>query len=102
MRGPEQWDFDKRNVKGFWLCPPPPAGMQIDVKVLPEAPVYTEANLDDDMGLPDWMLAPLVSGVVGRAETKDDEHVLSGRANAMDQQFASALQAGLNDKTAGA
>lgn len=90
----QQWDRDMNDALKFWVYPPATAGQSLDVKVLPVPPSYLSANLSDTMTAPDWMKAALASYVAGRAETKDDEHVNSGRAVAMNAQFADAIKAG--------
>lgn len=94
MAAAQQWARDANDPIKFWVYPPSPRGQLLDVKILPAAPSYAVGGLNTDMGLPGWMKAALVSYVVGRAETKDDEHVNSGRAAAMNSQFADAIKAG--------
>jgi hypothetical protein len=91
----QQWDRDMNDALKFWVYPPATAGQSLDVKILPTPPSYVSANLNETMTAPDWMKVALSSFVAGRAETKDDEHVNSGRAVAMNAQFADALKAGV-------
>lgn len=94
-RGPaQQVERDGNDPRQFWVYPPAPAGQVLDVKRLPLPNSYASADLDNVMPSPDWMLAPMVSYVVARSESKDDENVSNGRVTAMNQQFADAIKAG--------
>ena len=52
---------------------------------------WADKALGDDFPLPDEYLPTFVDYVIGRAESKDDEHVNSGRATAFFNLFAGGL-----------
>ncbi len=90
----KQWSPHGDEAAAFLLYPPSNAGQKIDVLCLKKAPVLTEDDLEEVLSVPDWMLEPLASYVAGRSELKDDEHVESGRAVALNNQFTDAIKAG--------
>lgn len=94
-RGPtQQVSPDLNDALKFWVSPPSQAGQVLELKVMPTAKTYAQADLVQPMRSPDWMKAPLVSYVVARSESKDDQNVNTGRVTAMNQQFVDAIKAG--------
>lgn len=74
----------------FYIYPPAPVGQVIEIKYVRSPSVV--GFKDEITDLPDSMQPALVNYVVAKAETKDDEHVNSGRAAAAYQQFVALLK----------
>lgn len=73
----------------FFIYPPAPAGQVLDVRYVRNPGVYA---INDEIGdVPEAMLPALADYVVYRAESKDDEHVLTGRAMAFYASFKSKI-----------
>lgn len=78
-------DDDPRN---FLIYPPAPAGQILIVKVVPVPLEYTAAQ---DTGLPTTCADMIADYIIGRAESRDAEHVLSQRAQMFGQSFISKM-----------
>lgn len=84
-QGPaENWwpvagDQTKRPTKEFYICPPAPAGQVLLVQYVKDPLVGDEA-IGDEMPLEDQMVPAVTAYVIYRAESIDDEHVLTQRA----------------------
>ena len=76
----------------FYLYPKAPAGQVIEIKYVKNP---DEVGLDDEITeLSPTLLPDLANYVVSKAESKDDEHVNSGRSTAAYQQFMNMLKPG--------
>lgn len=74
----------------FYIYPPAPVGQVLEAKYV-RNPLEFALN-DTITDLPSAMLPILVNYVIYRAESKDDEHVLSARASAAYQAFLNMLK----------
>jgi hypothetical protein len=75
----KQWSPDPNDPLRFFVNPPAIAGQSLDVQFV--APVTSVALNDTITQVPDSLEPTLADYVISRAESKDDEHVNSGRAN---------------------
>lgn len=74
----KQWAPLNGDPLAFFIYPPAPAGQVLDVRYVRNPAIYA---LDDTIGdLPAAYQPALADYVVYRAESKDDEHVLTQRA----------------------
>lgn len=74
----ENWSAGNTGPLSFTVFPPSVAGQMVPVLyVETPAPI---SQLEDPVGLPDNMVAPVVQYCVAMVESKDDEHVNSNRA----------------------
>lgn len=74
----------------FYLYPPAPEGQVLEVAYIRNPAEY---GLDEEItDLPDSLAPVLAQYVISAAESKDDEHVNSGRAGASYQRFVSMLK----------
>jgi hypothetical protein len=74
----QQWSRLEGDLLRFFIYPPAPADQTIDVRYVRIPAVYL---IDDEINeIMDGLAPALVDYVVYRAESGDDEHVLSGRA----------------------
>ena len=83
------WMPSATALKDFLLYPPSFQGQQLIVEYV-ETPEKMEF-LIDDIPVPDDYVSALSDYVIGMAESKDAEHVVSGRAQVFMQAFASKL-----------
>lgn len=72
----------------FYLYPPAPSGQQVTVLYVRVPATYTA---DQDTGLPESLKEAVTDYIVGMAESRDDEHVNSGRAAQFLSQFSARL-----------
>lgn len=78
-QGPaENWAPIEGDPLNFLIYPPAPPGQVLDVRYVRNPSVYALEDVISD--LPDTYVPALVDYVIYRAESKDDEHVLSQRA----------------------
>lgn len=85
----QQWAPVENDPLKFWVYPAAPADQVLDVRYVK---IPTELALTDTVGdLPASYLPALSAYVCYRAEMKDDEHVLSQRAQAAYQAFRAAF-----------
>ncbi len=83
------WMPSTASPKSFLVYPPSTVGQSITVEY---AVTPTELSaLSDTLPVTDDYVSPLADYVIGMAETKDAEHVNSGRAQVFMQSFASKL-----------
>lgn len=75
----------------FLISPPAPAGQVLEVLYLPR---HADYGMDDAMPLPSGAIEALHDYVVFRVESKDAEHVESGRSTAFLKIFTEKLKAG--------
>lgn len=78
------------DTRRFYIHPAAPAAQVLEVKYV-RNPTKVALN-EEIVELPSSMQPALVSYVIARAESKDDEHVNSGRANAELAHFISILK----------
>lgn len=91
--GPAQhWMPSGADPVRFYIYPPAPSGQTLDV-IYVRIPGQYAAN--DDTGLPETIADAVADYMVGMAESRDDEHVNSGRA----QQFLAQFVARVGGKT---
>lgn len=76
---PAAGDQTKRPTKEFYIYPPAPAGQVLLVQYVRDPLVGTEV-ISDDIPLPDQLKPAISAYVAYRAESIDDEHVLTQRA----------------------
>lgn len=72
----------------FYVYPPAPAGQTVVVLYVRVPGPYTST---EDTGLPESLTDAVASYIVGMAESRDDEHVNSGRAAQFLNQFSARL-----------
>ena len=72
----------------FYLYPPAPAGQQVTVLYVRVPATYTA---DQDTGLPESLNDAVTDYIVGMAESRDDEHVNTGRATMFLNQFSARI-----------
>jgi len=82
----QHWMPHADNPFGFYLYPPAPAAQQVTVLYVRVPATYT---VDQDTGLPESLKDAVADYIVGMAESRDDEHAVSGRATMFLNQFAS-------------
>lgn len=76
----------------FYLHPPATAGQKVEVRVIQAAAPLTA--LDQPIPLPANYQPAIEAFVINRAESKDDEHVNTGRAAAFLSDFAGMVGVG--------
>ena len=105
---PRNWMRHVRNPNRYFLHPPPIVGTDLFVEYSRQPRLYTEANLNDvTLPLPntgtiddlqDAYLPIVIEGVIYLAESIDNEHVSSGRAQMAQTTFFESLNAGLESR----
>lgn len=104
---PLNWMRHVRNPNRYFLHPPPSLGVDLFIEYARQPRLYTLADLNDVNPLPnggtiddlqDAYLPILIEGVIYLAESIDNEHVSSGRAQMAQQTFFQALNAGLESR----
>lgn len=93
---PLNWMRYVKDPNRFLLAPPPVGGESIQI-MYAKTPARVTA-LSDVVPLPDAYRPALVSYAVFRAETKNDQSVLEGRAKLMRDVFLAALVASVQSK----
>jgi hypothetical protein len=82
----------------FFIYPKAPANQVLDVRYVRNPMTYA---MDDTIGdLPATYLPALAWAVVAWAESKDDEHVLTQRAQLAHQRFVEIMKGGASAATA--
>jgi len=76
------------NPVSFYVYPPSANGQILEALYVKVPGPYTA---DEDTGLPDTITEAVADYIVGMAEARDDEHVLSGRSTQFINQFAARL-----------
>ena len=89
----KQWCRAQGDLRRFFVYPPAPASTQT-LDILYIVPPTELAIGDTITELPAAIIPALVDYIVFRAESKDDDHVNSGRATASYQRFASVVGGG--------
>lgn len=85
---PVNWFPDPgTNARAFLLYPPAAGGEVLVVRQV-GIPSY---SIDEDTGLPETIADAVADYIVGIAEARDDEHVLSGRSAQFIAQFAARV-----------
>lgn len=87
------WMRHPRDARKFFIYPKSPAGQQLYVEYSQSPPDY-DASTTIEL-LPDGYFPTLVDGIVFLAESIDNEHVNSGRAELFQKSFSEALAANL-------
>jgi hypothetical protein len=104
---PVNWMRHVRNPNRYFLYPRPSAGLDLFVEYARQPRLYTEADLNDVAPIPnggtiddlqDAYLPIVIEGVIYLAESIDNEHVSSGRAQLSQQVFFESLNAGLDSR----
>lgn len=98
---PENWMVNPEDPKQdsgtkYFLSPPPTSAIDVVVKYV-QAPAAIA--LGDAVPVPDPYKDALAHYVVGRAESKDDEHVIEQRATQAMQMFLSSIGMAKEAKT---
>jgi hypothetical protein len=88
----QHWIQHPKSIERFYLYPPSPAGQVVEVRFLQAHAAITA--LDSVIDIPENYQSAIEAFVVNRAESKDDEHVNSGRAAAFMSDFAGMIGAG--------
>jgi hypothetical protein len=100
---PRNWMRHIRNPNRYFLHPRPRAGIDLFIEYARQPRLYTEADLNDVNPIPnggtiddlqDAYLPVVIEGVIYLAESIDNEHVSSGRAQMAQQTFFQSLDAG--------
>lgn len=84
-----------RNPLGYYLYPPPQAGVDILVEYTKTIPSY---DISDTVDLNSTFFTSVVDGVVFLVESIDNEHVNSNRAKLFYETFIEGLQNGLSTR----
>lgn len=79
------------NPVSFYLYPPATGGQIVETLYVKVPGPFTA---DEDTGLPDTIKEAVADYMVGMAEARDDEHVLSARSTQFINQFAARLGGG--------
>lgn len=104
---PTNWMRHVRNPNRYFLHPRPIVGIDLFIEYARQPRLYTEADLNDVTPIPnggtiddlqDAYLPIVIEGVIYLAESIDNEHVSSGRAQMAQQTFFEALNAGLESR----
>lgn len=82
------WMRDIDDPLSFYIYPKAPASQTLELLIIP---VLSDYALTDSLTLPSMFHSALEDYVVFRAESKDDEHVNSGRAAAYYQSFMAKI-----------
>jgi len=75
----------------FYVYPPSAGGQVLETLYVKVPGPFT---IDEDTGLPDTIKEAVADYMVGMAEARDDEHVLSARSTQFINQFAARLGGG--------
>lgn len=74
----EQWSKKDGDPLRFFITPPAPSGQVVDIRYVKTPTVL---QLDDPITeMPEGYTPALIDYVIHRAESRDDEHAVSGRA----------------------
>lgn len=91
------WMRHVRNANKFFIYPKAPVGQKLLIEYSQSPRVYGE---DEEIDLlPDAYYPVLVDGVVFIAQSVDDEHVNSNRAQLFQQSFTQALGVSVQSRT---
>jgi len=85
----QNWSPGVGTPDSFLVYPPSPAGQSVLVDYI--ATPTPIASLNDQVAIPDNMVAPVVQYCVGMVESKDDEHVNSNRAAQAKAEFIAQI-----------
>ena len=85
----KNWMPSDNGAKSFYVYPPSPVGQALSVDYV-EAPAELSA-MANTLPVSDDYVSLLADYVIGMSESKDAEHVNSGRAAAFIQSFAAKL-----------
>lgn len=84
----QNWMPHNDDPRSIWIYPPAPAAQVLEITVIH---VPTSFAADADTGLPLTLKEAIGDYIVGMAESRDDEHVLSGRAAVFTSRLAERL-----------
>jgi hypothetical protein len=93
QQSPTNWMRHPRNANAFFLYPPAPAGVTLQIEYVQSPPLYTA--LQSPAILPDAYYPVLVDGTVALLEMTDNEAVNSNRAKLCYDNFTNMLQSSL-------
>lgn len=79
------------NPVSFYVNPPSAGGQVLETLYVKVPGPFT---IDEDTGLPDTITEAVADYIIGMAEARDDEHVLSARSTQFINQFAARLGGG--------
>lgn len=89
--GPAQnWMPHLDSPVGFWIYPKAPVGQVLEVTFIRIPSIATAST---DTGLPETLIEAVADYIVGVAESRDDDHVSSGRSAQFIAQFGSRFGA---------
>lgn len=86
----ENWGPGNTGPQSFTVFPPSPGNQTVTVLYVETPAPITQ--LDDPVGIPDNMVAPIVQYCVAMVESKDDEHVNSNRAAQAKAEFVALIK----------
>ena len=90
---PTNWMRHPRNANAFFLYPPPPAGIVLQIEYVQSPPNYTLSQAPAI--LPDAYYPVVLDGTVALLEMTDNEAVNSNRAKLCYDMFTNQLQSSL-------
>lgn len=85
-----------RNPTRYFLYPPPKHGVKLNAEYVKSPPMYGMSDTIDELS--DSYLSVMVDGVVFLAESVDNEHVSSGRAQMFLESFTQSLGVSLQSR----
>jgi len=83
------WMPNGNDPRRFYIYPPAPTGQILELIYVRIPGPYA---VNDDTGLPETIADAVVDYIVGMAESRDDEHVVSQRAAQFVAQFSSRVK----------
>jgi hypothetical protein len=84
------WFPDPTSKVRFYVYPPAPSGQELEVRYVA---IPSEYAIGTDTGLPTTLLSPIADYICYRAELREDEYAVQGKALAFYQAFLSKVAA---------